>query len=107
MSVESEKELAARTALARALGLTLGQYDAAMAVPTDVVRDICADAYRSRAPSSIIPKPNGDAPVRPNVGSERPLGPPRGIDYVDRLVDQADALDKVELVRRLAGLTKE
>jgi hypothetical protein len=50
--------------------------------------------------------PGGGAAGIPGGGTgwrdAAPLGPPPGINYVDRLIDAQDAKDRVELAQKLA-----
>jgi hypothetical protein len=94
MSIEEEM----LDAEARRRGLSTTQLRMLRATPDSLLRDLAADARRSRAPSSIIPaKP--EAQARPSVGvngwiAERPIQPPPGIAIVDQLMDAQDARDR-------------
>jgi hypothetical protein len=95
--------------------------DLAEAVPTSVVKDIVND-FRSYNPhpaqdpaAKVVPQGAGrvidgsDAPVA-STGTGGWVTPPQvdqwkgppGIEHVDRLLDQADAIDKAERIRQLA-----
>ena len=82
------------------------------AVPDRVVRDIVSDARSwSGGPSSIAATPPSNKtdedrePQERGTGwlAERPIRPPEGVEWVDRLVDVQDALDRRERVKQLKG----
>ncbi len=88
--------------LARLRGVSPERLRMRLAVGDDVIRDIVRD-NRSRSHSTSLMKPQREA-ERPKVeAKEVPLGPPPGIAIADRLMDQADRLDRRELAKRLKG----
>ena len=95
--------------------------DLVKTVPTDLVRDIVSD-FRNYSPTpradpsaKVVPVgacrviDGNDAPVA-STGTGGWVTPPQvdqwkgppGIEHVDRLLDQADAIDKAERIRQLA-----
>ena len=71
--------------------------------------DIRSDARKpnpvTEASSSTVRGTPAAQPQRRNTGGWRdevPLGPPPGIEHVDRLVDAQDAKDRAELALKLA-----
>jgi hypothetical protein len=100
MSIEDEM-LAAE---ARRRGLSVTQLRMLLATPDSLMRDLAADARRSRAPSSIAPAKAEHAEPRPSVGingwvDPLPLRPPAGVAICDRMLDGQDARDRRERER--------
>jgi hypothetical protein len=90
------------------------QRDMADAVPDSVLQDI----VREQRVSSVAQGPSGAgtsgqvtrvsvSPGLPGTTNgwreARPLGPPPGINHVDRLLDEADRRDRVELAQRIGN----
>jgi hypothetical protein len=77
------------------------------AVPESVMRGIRADAFKPN-PVTGSPNPPSTSQVQRGTGwrEPAPLGPPPGIEHVDRLVDAQDRIDKAELALKLAKLGK-
>jgi hypothetical protein len=91
-----------------------------MAMPPSAVRYFadgvtaadCADlrqqAHRPAGRSGMIPESQQPASPRPSAGDgtgwghSTPLGPPPGVAQADRLMDEADRRDRIELAERLA-----
>ena len=80
------------------------------AVPESVMRELRSDAGKpnpitqaSSSPLSTTPSAQPQ-PQRRGSGwrEEAPLGPPPGIDHCDRMMDEQDKIDRVELALRLA-----
>jgi hypothetical protein len=79
--------------------------DMARAVPDRMMREIALrDGRAPTGPSSqgIIPSSQSVSGVRVGGGNTVPLRPPPGVAQADRLMDAADAADRVELAQRLA-----
>jgi hypothetical protein len=74
------------------------------ALPGAVVRELAVDA---RKPNPVTgganPQPSKQR-ATPNFIPERPLEPPPGINHVDRLMDQQDAIDRAERALALAKM---
>jgi hypothetical protein len=83
------------------LGIEEWRLTMARAVGDDLVRSVVEDNRGSRAPSSPA------EPVKRGTGwsDPVPLKPQPGIDIIDAMVDQQDALDKAELEARLRRLS--
>jgi hypothetical protein len=81
--------------------------DLAKAVPDRLVRDIVADNRSPRGPSSIAAsnKTEDREPQERGTGwmKETPIRPPEGVEWIDRLCEQQDALDRREREKRLKG----
>jgi hypothetical protein len=101
-----EEELIAREAARR--GLSITQYKMLEATPPDVMRGLREDARRSNpmVPSSAVPQKEWRAPVVRGTGwsDPVPLGPPSGINHVDRIAGAFAAEDQRERIKRM---TKE
>jgi hypothetical protein len=102
----SPSETAARDAElereARRRGLAPWQLAAERAVPTNVVRGLVEDAYRSNPVTggkSMAEKPKAERGTGYRDAS--PLGPQPGINYVDALCDAQDARDRAEKIAEL------
>jgi hypothetical protein len=69
----------------------------------DVVRDNRAPTTPAMIPSSQSTGGGGSAPVNTSGWREAtPLGPPPGVAQADRLMDEADRRDRLQLAERLA-----
>jgi hypothetical protein len=93
-------------ALARRAGLSPTQYRMQQAVPDSLVRDIVADAYRSRPwiPTSIATPPA----TSPSGGwVAAPLEPPAGVAALDRMAMELDRQEKMERFRRMTTAEQE
>jgi hypothetical protein len=100
MSIEDR----AMEELARLKGISVTQLRMELAAPTDVIRAIVADnvgSIHDRRSSLLPPRREPEAPRSTGWQDPKPLGPPEGIDLVDRLVDAQDERDRRELERKL------
>jgi len=101
-----EDELIRQEAARRGISeTTLRMYKAA---PDSLVRDIVNDLRSGPArPSSIIPDNNRSGPAAPGSGwqKERPLRAPEGIDLIDRMCANADALERIQTAHERAKIT--
>jgi hypothetical protein len=91
---------------ARRRGLEPWQVAAERAVPTNVVRGLVEDAYRSNPVTggksmAEKPKPRGSG-----WQDARPLSAQPGINYVDALCDAQDARDRAERIAQLQAQLK-
>jgi hypothetical protein len=101
MSVHDELGKQRRAAEANAQGRQEWELDAERAVPTSLIRDIVSDAYRGIAQStSMIPdrQRSQDRP-RAASGGTVPIQPPPGINYIDRMCEAQDRIDRAAAAR--------
>jgi hypothetical protein len=75
------------------------------AVPSSVMRGLVNDAFKPN-PVTGFPNPPSTSQVQRGTGwrEPAPLGPPPGIEHVDRLVDAQDRIDKAELALKFAKM---
>ena len=74
-------------------------------IADSVIRDIVRDNRAPQVPAPASPPLPRSA--TPGWIEPRPLGPQPGAAIIDRMMDQQDALDRAELIRRLKGLANE
>jgi hypothetical protein len=92
---------------ARKAGVPEWKIDAARAVPTSLMRDIALRDNRApTGPSSqgVIPSSQQVSNVRTggsSTGYVVPLSNPPGVAQADRLMDEQDRRDRIELARKL------
>jgi hypothetical protein len=74
------------------------------AVPDSLVRALVSDARRPNPVTGFKPQPTQQQQQRGSGWvDERPIEPPPGIEHCDRLMDVQDALDRAEVVGRIAN----
>jgi len=86
---------------AKRRGIEPYQLRAAQAVGDQLIRDIVADARNGISQSaSLIPdrQRSNDRP-RASGGGSVPLGPPPGIEHIDRMVAHQDRIDRAAAAR--------
>jgi hypothetical protein len=79
--------------------------DLAEAVPTEQVRAIVNDlkGFGQAEPGGFLGPTTKTEPRPPARSRHIPLESPAGLKYVDQQIDVQDALDKVQLRKRLRG----
>jgi hypothetical protein len=107
MEMSDEVQKAAQEVLRQLALLKLAMaFDAeqeVQAMHERAIRDVVEDRHINV--HQLKPLASGGEPMKAEGGTI-PIGPPPGIKWIDAMCDQQDALDKADLVRRLAGLPK-
>jgi hypothetical protein len=101
MTVHDELEKQRRAAEANAQGRQEWELDAERAVPTSLIRDIVSDAYRGIPQTTSMIPDRQRAQDRPRAasGGTAPLTPPPGINYIDRMCEAQDRVDRAAAIR--------
>jgi hypothetical protein len=76
------------------------------AVPSSVLSEEVT-SFNAYTRSSSQPQPTSKVQRGSGWVNERPIEPPPGIELCDRLMDHQDAIDKVELARKIASSEDE
>jgi hypothetical protein len=105
-TIDDAKKNAALAARARKAGIPEWQKEMSEAVGTNLIGDIVSDSRRGHAPRSAISPPSQGA--APAIGKHGWVDPPKvddwrppGLDVIDRMMDQQDAADRADLVKKL------
>jgi hypothetical protein len=101
MTVHDELQKQKIAAEANAQGRQEWELEAERAVPTRLIRDIVADAYRGISQStSLIPdRQRSEDKPRAVSGGTVPIQPPPGIEIIDRLCQAQDRADRAAAIR--------